>query len=505
MKVDLLIAGGAVIDGTGADRTTADVAVTDGRIVAVAPNLVCDAQRRLSAAGLVVAPGLIDCHTHDDTVVCLPEVVQAKLLQGVTTVVAGNCGLSAAPMMVSDPPPPLDILRIADGRHESFGSFLRHVEEQGPLVNAAFLVGHTSLRVSFVRELDRPAQADEIALMRAALEEALAAGAAGASIGLFYPPARAATAEEVIAVLEPMRGSGLPLTAHLRDEGHRVLPAMQEAFDIARALDVPLVISHHKLWGERNHGRSRETLSLIEGHAGRSRGRAALSPVCMDCYPYEAASTMLSPETAADAGRVRITWSSSLPQHAGRDLDEVAREMEVSRSAAIERLMPAGGTFFAMHEDDVRAILTHPLAMVASDGLPHDRHPHPRLWGTFPRVLGPLVRDRGWLSLEQAVHKMTGFPAERFGLHGRGRVAVGFAADLVLFDAGRISDQATYATPSQPPVGISAVLVNGLIAVRAGEVADARAGHVLRTPVAAVAAPLVSRGRNRSRSPSGHT
>ena len=334
------------------------------------------------------------------------------------------------------------------------------------------LVGHTTLRVGAMRELDRPAGADEIERMRDVLADALDAGAFGLSTGVYYPPARAATAGELIAVGEPLRGRGL-VTMHIRDEADAIDAALREALAVGRALDVDLVLSHHKLMGRTNHGRSRETLALLEQAAQAQR-------VCIDCYPYAASSTMLLPERVAMSTDVQITWSRAEPAVAGASLRRLAAERGVAPEDLARALQPAGAIYFAMSEDDVERILAHPLTMVGSDGLPHDQSPHPRLWGSFPRVLAHYARDRSLFSLETAVHKMTGLTARRFGLAGRGVVAPGAFADLVLFDAEHVADRARFDDPAQPPAGIALVVVNGRVAVEGGGVTDLHAGRVLR-------------------------
>jgi N-acyl-D-amino-acid deacylase len=471
--LDLLIRGGEVVDGSGGRRFTADVAVRDGRIVGLGPNLPLPAQRVIDAAGRIVAPGFIDCHTHDDTAVNSLTHMVPKLLQGVTTVVAGNCGIGAAPATRSAVPPPLDLLDRRGFDTRSFATFIGQVEARRPQVNVAFFVGLTAVRVEVMDDTTRAATPAEIARMRDLVAGALEAGAIGASVGAYYPPAEACTLDEVLAVCAPLDPARHLMSVHLRDEGDEVLAAMEEAATAAARLKVPLVISHHKLIGRRNHGRSAETLRRIESYA---RAQA----ICMDCYPYAASSTMLDPERVDEARQVLVAWSTPHPEHAGRDLDELAAGMGCSRREAARRLLPGGGVYFSMDMADVKAILSHPLAMVASDGLPHDAQPHPRLWGSFPRVLGRLVREERWFPLETAVHKMTGLPAERFGLAGRGRVAEGAWADLVVLDEHRVMDIASYASPRQAPSGIESVIVNGRVKVDGAQVALPAHGRVLR-------------------------
>lgn len=469
---DLLIRGGTVIDGSGASRRRADVVIDGDRIAAVGDLGAVAAHRTIDADGLVVAPGFIDAHTHDDWLLIDAPARHPKLLQGVSTVVTGNCGVSAAPLQHPDPPPPLDLMGEGRRRFARFADYLDAVRAARPALNALPLVGHTTLRVGAMDDLSRPASATEIERMRITLADALAAGAAGLSTGVYYPPARAATTEELIEVGRPLQGDGL-VTMHIRDEADAIDDALREALAVGRALGVDLVLSHHKLMGVANHGRSQQTLALLAEAAQHQR-------VCIDCYPYDASSTMLMPERVALSRDVQITWSQAEPAAAGRSLKAMAAERGLAPEVLAAQLRPAGAIYFAMAEADVERILTHPLTMIGSDGLPHDRHPHPRLWGSFPRVLSHYARERSLFSLETAVHKMTGLPARRFRLAGRGLVAAGAFADLVLFDADRIADRARFDDPTAEPDGIHALLVNGGLVLWQGELIDGHRGRLLR-------------------------
>ncbi|MEN9628861.1 MAG: hypothetical protein RJA10_2088 [Pseudomonadota bacterium] len=471
--LDILIEGGDLIDGTGAPRRRADVGIQGGTLVAVGPLEGQAARRRIDATGLVVAPGFIDCHTHDDLLLLEHPAAHPKLLQGVTTVVAGNCGVSLAPVAEGSAPSLLNARAGSPLRHPTMAAYMADLQAAQPAVNAAVLVGHTTLRQLAMADLDRAANDTELAWMRAALQEALAAGAIGMSTGVYYPQARAATTQELIDVAEPLRdGAGL-ITMHIRDEGDAIDDALREALAVGRAVNAPLVLSHHKLMGTANHGGSARTLALVEAAAREQ-------VVCMDCYPYVASSTMLLPARVAVSRDVRITWSKAEPAAAGRSLLEMAAERGMDPTALAHQLLPGGAIYFAMSDEDVDRILAHPLVMVGSDGLPHDEVPHPRLWGTFPRVLGHYVRQRRLLGLETAVHKMTGLTARRFGLAGRGELRPGAAADVTLFDPAQVLDGATFDAPVTPPMGIRWVLVNGRVAVDDGHQADDRAGQLLR-------------------------
>jgi N-acyl-D-amino-acid deacylase len=258
----------------------------------------------------------------------------------------------------------------------------------------------------------------------------------------------------------------------MRDEGDHVMASLEESFRIGRELNVPVVISHHKVIGKANYGKSEQTLEFIE----RSM---KLQPICLDCYPYTAGSTILSLDRAITSARVLVTWSKSLPQFAGQDLSAIEQQLGVSTAEAIHRLLPAGAIYFRMDEQDVQRILQFEDTMIGSDGLPHDAAPHPRLWGSFPRVLGHYSRGLGLFSLEKAVHKMTGLTARNFGLPDRGVIQEGAFADLVSFDPQTIDAAATYESPMLPSVGIGEVMVNGQLVWRNGQSLPTRPGQVL--------------------------
>jgi len=472
---DLILAGGQVVDGTGVARRLADVGILGDRIAAVGDLAAMPAASRRDVSGLIVAPGFIDTHTHDDNALLAWPEMPYKVSQGVTTTVVGNCGVSLAPLALSrELPRPLDLIADApDYRFRRFRDYLDALDADPPAVNAAALAGHTTLRAGAVGSLDRAAARDEIRAMAIGLEEALEAGAIGLSTGLYYDTARAAPTSEVVALAHVVARFGGLYTTHLRDEGARVAEAIREAFTIGREARVPVVISHFKVAGRANYGRSRETLALIE-EARRAQ------PVAIDAYPYTAGATELSMDRVVTADRVLVTWSKPMPEMAGRDLHALAGEWGVPVEEAVRRLHPAGAIYFQMDEADVRRILSWPETMIGSDGLPRDVHPHPRLWGTFPRVLGHYSRDLGLFSLEEAVRHMTSIPAERFGLAGRGVLRQGAFADLVVFDPARIADRATFEAPIAPAAGIELVMVNGRAVWEGGGHTGARPGRALR-------------------------
>jgi N-acyl-D-amino-acid deacylase len=475
MAFDTIIRGGDVIDGSGAYRFRADVGIRGERIAAIGDLGRARAGHEVDATGQIVAPGFIDSHTHDDAFVLTDPGVEPKICQGVTTVIAGNCGISLAPLQATrEVPQPLDLLGAwTEFRFASFAAYLDALDAAPAAVNTAALVGHSTLRVRHMDDLAREATPAEIERMAADVAEGMAAGAFGVSSGTFYPPAAAASQQELIDVCAPLRMTGGVFATHLRDETVDILPSLEEAFAIGRALAVPVVLSHHKVAGKENHGRSAETLARIDA-------QRKLQPLCLDCHPYPATSTMLRADRIRQSSRVMLAWSKARPDLAGRDFAEILPMFGNSVDAAIEALRPAGAIYFVMDERDVERIFQHEQTMVGSDGLPNDARPHPRLWGTFPRVLGHFSRERKLFPLETAVRKMTGLTAEQFGLDGRGFVASGHFADLVVFDPARVIDRATFVEPTLRPEGIAHVWVNGVQVLDGACPTGARPGRALR-------------------------
>jgi N-acyl-D-amino-acid deacylase len=328
------------------------------------------------------------------------------------------------------------------------------------------------LRVQTMDALDRAATPAEIARMQGLLDEAMGEGALGLSTGLFYAPAQAATTAELIAIAKIAGRHGGVYATHLRNEADRLEEAVEEALLIGREADMPVVLSHHKAMGKANHGKTARTLPMID--QARKTQRIAL-----DVYPYIASSTVLTIDRIAASSRILVTWSKAVPEAGGRDLAEIAAEWGVALEDAARRLQPAGAIYFAMAEDDVRRVLSWPEAMIGSDGLPHDTHPHPRLWGTFPRVLGHYAREIGLFPVEEAIRRMTSLPAKRLGLRDRGVLRAGAFADIVVFDPKTVIDRASFAAPTLPGTGIEAVFVNGRAVWRQGAPTGARPGLFL--------------------------
>lgn len=473
--LDLVISGGRVIDGTGGPSRQEDVGLAGGKIAALGDLSQRPAKQHLDATGLAVAPGFIDGHTHDDRAVFATPDMTAKISQGVTTVVAGNCGVSLAPLAPDrDPPPPMNLIGGRDDyRFPRLEDYQAALEAEPPALNVGLLVGHSTLRLGAMDDLGRAASEREIGVMGDRLEAALETGALGLSTGLAYPTAEAAPTAEVTALAKRLAPHGALHATHMRDEGDHLLEAVEETIEIGRAAGVASLVSHHKATGSANWGKTERTLAMIDA-ARQSQ------VIDFDVYPYIASSTVLLAEFVEGCDKVLISWSEAEPEATGRTLDALAADWGCSEAEAIERLQPAGAIYFQMDEAELRRVLAHPRALVGSDGLPHDTRPHPRLWGSFPRVLGRYSRELGLFSLEEAVQKMTGRPAEVFGLRGRGIIAEGHAADLVLFDPETVLDRADYDDPMQPAAGIKQVIVAGKTVWDGEAWSGSRPGRFLR-------------------------
>jgi N-acyl-D-amino-acid deacylase len=475
VKHDVILRNATIINGSGFPRFGGDVAIDGNTIAAIGDLSAVTAEWEVDVCGKIVAPGFIDAHTHDDGALLAADGMVPKISQGVTTVIAGNCGISLAPLLLSSPPPsPLTLVGGQENfRFDRFADYVGELRLLGTTTNAALLVGHTTLRHRIMPTLDRAANEAEIALMQAEIETAMAEGAFGLSTGLDYAPAVASSTAEVKALAETAARLGGPYVTHTRNYFEKLEEAIEEAIDIAAHAGGKLVISHHQATGRHNFGKSGPTLKRIDA------ARRTMD-IALDAYPYAASSTVLRLDRCDTGLRILITWSDPFPQMANRELSDIARDWNCSERAAAEHLLPAGAVYFQLDEADVRCILAHPRTMIGSDGLPHDKHPHPRLWGTFPRVLGHYARDVGLFGLEEAVFRMTGLPAREFGIDRRGCLAPGHFADIVVFDPATVCDRATFENPQQPSAGIEQVFVNGQAVWKDGYATGVRPGTVLR-------------------------
>ena len=521
---DLVLRNGTIVDGSGGAGIDGDVAIADGRIVAVGRSLGGRGKEEMDARGLVVAPGFIDIHSHADGTLFEDPRAESVIRQGVTTVIVGQDGGSRGPSR-DDPSARAQIRRSlrAQGPFASLGDFLATVDALPSAVNVASMVGLGTVRGIVVGDDDRPATAAELERMRSLVSAAIANGACGASSGLEYVPGAFASRDELAALCQPLAAARLPYATHMRNEDDRLIESIDESIAVARAARCPLQISHLKTQGPRNWPKIDAALDRLQS------ARASGLDVAFDRYPYVAYQTGLTnlfPAWSRDGGTQRFLARLRDTAAAARIRDEALAKVELiggwdnvqitsvrsdaDRSAEGQRLGAwakasgadpyqaaigllersegsVGMVGFAMSEDNIARFLAHPLGMVCSDGgafategPARTGHPHPRSLGSFPRVLGRYVRERRALSLEDAVRKMSAFPASRVRLADRGMLRAGFAADVVVFDAATVTDRATFEEPFRYPDGIRAVIVNGVIALRDGERAERRTGRALR-------------------------
>jgi|SRR5579871_3468870 len=480
---DLIIRDVTIYDGTGAEPVSGDIAI-EGDVIAGVGAFSASAAASIDGKGLAAAPGFIDVHTHDDFAAVLHPEMAFKTTGGVTTSVVGNCGMGAAPWASAnrmaralDPAP----LPEWNGHRGYLDLLARH----RPSVNIAMLIGHGTVRHAAMGNDARAPTGAEMSQMKAMIAEGLEAGAVGLSSGLIYDPGRFAHTDELVELATAMRGTGALYATHMRDEGTGLLDSVREAIAIGERAKVPVQISHHKASGRAAWGLVKTSLGLIE--EAQRRGL----DVHADQYPYTAGSTILSAIYRnggfgnAEPESVVIASAASHSAWEGKSIAAIASQMGCDAASAAERVLEAEpGATVVLHmmcEDDVKTVMAHPSTMIGSDGLPTlGGKPHPRLYGTFARVLGHYARDEKVFPLAEAVYRMTGFPARKFGFADRGVLKPGFKADLVLFDPKTVIDRGTFEDPNRTPEGIAAVYVNGQLTAASGKSTGARAGGVLR-------------------------
>lgn len=501
-QYDVVVTGGTIVDGTGAPRYSADVAIRGDRIALISrdPIAPTTARRTIDARGLIVAPGFIDLHAHLDPLLRLPDA-ESHVRQGVTTALGGPDGGGPWP----------------------FATYLDSAQMLGVGMNVAFLAGHNTIRRAIMQLADRAPRVEELERMRGMVAQAMHEGAFGISTGLRYVPGTFSETDEVVALAKAAADSGGIYTSHLREEGLGLIGGVAEAIEIGRRAAITVVLTHHKAVGKPMWGSSTQTLAMVD-----SARRAGID-VRIDQYPYTATSTGISVlippwalaggDTAferrlangplrdsivrgivhliqtdrggGDLTRVQLARVSWQPSLEGRTLRDWAVERglpptaETGAQLVLEAVNRGGASaiYHVLDEGDVERIMRHPVTMIASDGRltrPGEGHPHPRGYGTFPRVLARYVREKRVLTLEGAIHKMTGMPAATLRLTDRGRIAPGVHADLVIFSADSVADRATFEDPHHYPSGIPYVIVNGTLAVDGGRFTGARAGRVLR-------------------------
>lgn len=498
---DILIKNGLVYDGSGRAPLQADIAIQQDRIVEIAPNIKGSAVLKIDAKGLVIAPGFIDAHTHLEPLPILPEA-ESHIQQGVTTAIGGPDG----------------------GSPLSIGPYLDSLDKVGIGINVAYLIGHNAVRLEVMGLENQKASEEEIEQMKGLVKKAMEDGAYGMSTGLKYLPGAFADTKEIIALSKVIASHDGIYTSHIREEGLGLLKAVNETINIAEKASIPVVITHHKAIGQPMWGASVQTLAMVD--SARAKGLDVL----IDQYPYTASHTSISvliPAWAMEGGKVkafkarcedpllreqikkeiifnilndrgggdlrRIQFSNFdwKPELGGKTLHDwaIAEGLEPNAENGAELVIQAqthNGAhciFHAINEEDVIRIMQHPQTMVASDGRTtalNKKHPHPRVHGTFPRVLGHYVREKKVLPLETAIYKMTGLPAKNFDIKKRGLLKEGYYADITIFDADQIIDKATFEAPHQYPEGIKYVIINGSVSIDNGTFSPVKSGKTLR-------------------------
>ena len=513
--LDTLIKNGKVVDGTGNPWFYGNVGIEGGKIVSVGSNITDQAREMIDVKGNIVSPGFIDGHCHSDLMLLDFPESEIKLQQGVTTEVVGNCGLAPVPVnplhkeALQTYVEPVLGKANKDWKWKNISDYFNELDKSLISENVASYVAHGSLRISVMGFDNRPPTREEMEEMKYILEEGMKAGAIGLSIGLLYSPGSYSTKEELAELCQVVAKYNGLFSTHIRGEGNNLIPSIKEVIWIANISNVPLHISHLKAAGKRNWGKVIEAMELIEN--ARSDGM----DVTCDVYPYSAGSTMLTtllPPWTLEGGLASVLsklndpivrrkikeeliheqegwdnlvastgWdnviissvhSINLKKYEGKTVLEISREtgkdpVDQAFDLLIEENGNIGIVFFHMDEKDIRQVINYQNSLIASDSLTcYSGKPHPRLFGTFPRVFSKYVKQDNILSIEEAVRKMTSFPAKRFGLGKRGLLNEGYKADLVVFDFEKIEDKATYEHPGVYPDGIEYVFVNGKLTTK---------------------------------------
>ncbi|MBS3787627.1 D-aminoacylase [Candidatus Bipolaricaulota bacterium] len=526
MNFNILLTNGRIFDGNGNPWYHGDLGIKDGQIREIDRNPTGqkDAKRTLDLEGKALSPGFIDIHSHSDCNFLADRRAASKIRQGVTTELVGNCGVSAVPFSQELNFSERIFEEIGEIDWNNFAEFFTRLEDHGLPINLGSLVGHGSLRVDVMGYEDREPTDHELDEMKEILDKSLTAGAFGLSTGLYYAPGSYADTEEIVELARVVSDHGGIYTSHIRNEGKELISAVEEAITIGEKADLPVEISHHKAVGKENWGKVTQSLEIIR--AARERG----VEVTADQYPYNASSTSLSsllPGWAKQGGREKwlariqdpkesekikeelgstneaeVDWSAikivEMPDKCnqellGKSVQEIASERGTDvLQTALDLLLESDGKasqiHFGISEEDIKTVMAQPFVMTCSDGSslrpegPLGKgKPHPRSYGTFPRVFGKYVREENVLAIEDAIRKMTSLPAQKIGLKRKGQIREGMDADLVAFSPQEIEDKATFQDPHRYPEGISYVIVNGKIAVENGDGVECSAGRVLKS------------------------
>ncbi|MGD8545804.1 MAG: D-aminoacylase [Candidatus Bathyarchaeota archaeon] len=524
-----------VVDGTGNPWFKADIAIANGKIFKIG-NLVAEtADIKIDAEKHIVCPGFFDMHSHSDFTLLVNSLAESKIRQGVTTEVIGNCGSSAAPLndlLKEDIQGTMPLLEEADLEltWETLGQYKKILQSKGVALNVAPLVGNSNIRVAVLGFENRQATLDELEEMKKVLAQAMRDGAFGMSTGLIYPPSCYADIDEIVELAKISCSFGGIYASHIRGEGSTLIDAVREAIEIGRRARIPVEISHHKASEQANWGKVKGTLQMLE------KAREQGIDITCDVYPYVAGSTGLDallPPTSYEGGverlierlkdqesrkkikevmtgenrdnqykawgtpdwsKIKISYCREHPEFEGQSIEEIARRRKLDPfefvfDLLIETKASARIILFIIREEDMQYVLKHRLSMIGSDssalatyGILAKGNPHPRAYGTFPRILGKYVRKKKILTFERAIQKMTSFPAQKLKLMNRGLIREEMQADIVILDKKKVIDEATYLDPHKYPKGIEYVLVNGKIVIKHGKHTKTLPGEVL-TPI----------------------
>ncbi len=490
-RVDTLLTDIMIYDGSGRSAYKASVGILKDTITYIGSDRP-DSNKSVDCSGLALAPGFIDVHSHDDFAVLADPLMDFKVMQGVTSCIVGNCGMGPAPYDIASKKLGRFYPKVSLPTWSNFKEYAQTLTDKPSNVNVGFLIGHGTVRQTIIGNEDRRPSKKELTLMITAFEEGLTHGALGYSSGLIYEPSKYAQIDELITFAKvTATGNGI-YTTHLRNEGHDLLTALDEAITIGKSAGIQVQISHHKVYGHKNWGLVKQSLAMIEN--ARDQGLS----IYADQYPYTSSSTSLESmlnntslsiesDDYIPAKDIIFSYSPQNPQLEGKSLLDLCQSLRLNAEQAAEILVEKGLVMVVVHsmaDEDVCSVMTHSTTMIGSDGIPMQYgKPHQRLYGSFAKVLGHYSRNRGLLSLETAVQKMTHLPSKVFGLHKRGLIQEGYFADLVVFDPRNIKDTTSVTDPRCYPQGIEHVFVNGAAVVSKGQLLDTRPGKVLRNRI----------------------
>jgi N-acyl-D-amino-acid deacylase len=495
MDFDILVKNALVYDGTGLEPYKKDIGIISDKIAIVSGNIKSTSSNIIDASGMILCPGFIDVHTHDDFAVFYNPEMKCKINQGVTTSIVGNCGFSVSPYKNALEHTILYYNRQQMPQWDSHSSYLECFDNQPASINIGLLAGHGTIRYAVMGTSELAPNKKQLGQIHRVIENAVTYGVLGLSLGLAYIPGKFALSKELIDTLDVIKGSSVLLTAHVRDEGAKLLEAIKETVDIADKTDLPVQISHFKASGKENYHLLKDAISIIDkaNDSGKS--------VTVDLYSYNSGSTslkeilnwgLLSADKniekmfSIEPSDIIVMSSEKFPHYIGKTIEDISLTLNKNCESAANIISEMDPDIIialcnCISNKNIELILKTPYSMIGSDGIPTKTgYANPRLYGTFPRLIRKFIKEKNVLSLSTAIYKMTGFPAKRFGLKNRGIIKEGAFADLVLFDYEKIADKGTYQNTKAFPDGISNVFVNGVHVLKDGVHTGKRAGRALR-------------------------